>query len=142
MKTNEPPNRKRRVHMRRFAPLFVAGAMMMFLAAGCETTAADCYFDGVVVDCSADYCADTCVDANGYDVCVDIMTDDLNCGGCAIECAAGDYCWDGACAAGTCEDAGYVTCGDMCSDLTDDFNCGDCFVECVAGCDTVNLVCF
>jgi hypothetical protein len=109
--------------------------------AGCEVTS-DCYYDGVIVDCGVDYCIDECEDADGNIICTDTASDDFNCGACGYACGDGEYCWYGACAAGTCEDAGYYTCGDMCSDLTDDLNCGECYNECALGCDTVNLVCF
>jgi hypothetical protein len=121
--------------MRRVALLFVAALLVG--AMGCDASSADCYFDGVVVDCSVDYCDVTCEDADGYLQCTDVSSDPYNCGDCGAECFDG-VCYDGVCeAAGyVCEDYGLTTCVDgagydYCADLmTDDFNCGECAYEC------------
>ena len=114
----------------------------LLVAVGCDTTSADCYFDGVVVDCSESYCDVTCEDADGFLQCTDVTTDPYNCGDCGATCFDG-VCFDSTCeAAGySCEDSGLTTCTDAagydyCADLnTDDFNCGGCGIECPLGCD-------
>jgi hypothetical protein len=126
--------------MRRFAPLFLVGAL--FLLVGCEVTSDVCYFDGVEVDCGGDVCIDYCEDADGFLTCTDLGSDPYNCGECGATCFDG-VCYDGICeAAGyVCEDYGLTTCYDaaqyeFCADLlTDDYNCGECNYECALGCD-------
>ena len=59
-------------------------------------------------------------------VCVDVMSDDRNCGGCRITCMpdAGERCLDGVCCA---------NCGgpDVCVDLNNsDTHCGMCGMDC------------
>jgi hypothetical protein len=138
--TNVPPERKRRVRMRRVAPFFFAS--LLVFAFGCETTTDVCYFDGVEVDCGGDVCLDYCEDADGLLQCTDTGFDPYNCGACGAECFDG-VCNGGVCeAAGfACEDSGLTTCVDAagydyCADtMTDDYNCGDCTIECALGCD-------
>ncbi|MEM6791539.1 MAG: hypothetical protein AAF715_28740 [Myxococcota bacterium] len=52
--------------------------------------------------------------------CVDWDTDPNNCGGCGVQCAAGDACVAGVC---VCEECGTGSCVDL---DTDPNNCGEC----------------
>lgn len=64
------------------------------------------------------------------DVCVDTLTDPLNCGGCGTECTGGQVCRSGRCA---CSE-GQDICGDTCVDLNTSFDhCGECDAGCVVG---------
>lgn len=75
-------------------------------------------------------------------LCVEVLTDIANCGGCGVVCVE-----DQTCEAGLCVDAapppaddiepvvecdsGLTSCGDLCVDLAvDPANCGDCGVVC------------
>lgn len=62
--------------------------------------------------------------------CVDLQTDEMNCGVCSGRCPSG-----ATCNAGRCEcPAGQVSCGSACADLaTDAANCGACGVACGIG---------
>lgn len=146
--------------MRRLAPLFLVGAMFMFV--GCETEVEWTWYDpcgGVCLAdevCIEDYdlgaacyptsdCyADICYSSDGYAVCTDVFSDPYNCGACEAYCDG--ICSEGVCygADYVCEDYGLATCFDgaveYCADiLTDDFNCGGCGIECVLGCDGAGL---
>jgi len=63
-------------------------------------------------------------------VCADLQTDELHCGGCSTSCIAG-----ATCNAGTCGClAGQTKCGNACVDLsTDAAHCGSCFHACGLG---------
>jgi hypothetical protein len=65
--------------------------------------------------------------------CVDLDTDDANCGSCGNACTAGMVCdGAGACVA-SCEE-GLTECDGSCVDTnTDDANCGSCGTACDAG---------
>ena len=64
--------------------------------------------------------------------CVDTETDDANCGGCGMKCAAGAACSGGACAI-TCG-AGLMACNGACTSTKDDpANCGACAMACAGG---------
>ncbi len=66
------------------------------------------------------------------DVCVDLMTDDANCGACATACPMGTACSGGQCACAP----GKKLCGADCIDvLSDAQNCGACSHDCLGtGC--------
>jgi hypothetical protein len=71
-------------------------------------------------------------------VCVDIYSDNANCGGCGIGCGGSEACGGGTCLilaepglAVTCVAAGLTDCGGVCVDtLADVNNCGGCGVVC------------
>ncbi len=68
------------------------------------------------------------------DLCVDVRSDALNCGGCNNRCGAGQSCSNGACVGGTTCAAPRQMCGATCSDLSSDAsNCGVCGLRCGAG---------
>ncbi len=102
--------------MKRLA-VSVTAIVLMLGMGGCKTDIEECDFE-----CSF--------------VCVDQLTDPLNCGGCGVVCPAGTTCENASCQCpGTNE-----LCGDVCEDvLTDSHNCGGCGVlctydsECVSG---------
>jgi len=61
--------------------------------------------------------------------CVDLLTDELHCGGCDTPCDPGRYCSGGNC---LCE-GGTTDCGGTCiNTLTDNLNCGGCDQPCPA----------
>lgn len=61
--------------------------------------------------------------------CVNLSSDNANCGACGISCAGGQLCDQGFCCGGT-----DVVCGDRCTDLqTDPDNCGVCGFQCIVG---------
>lgn len=63
--------------------------------------------------------------------CVDLQSDDFNCGSCGTICGGvGISCQNGTCG---CQ-PGYSKCSGECVDLkTDNFNCGSCTHRCAAG---------
>ncbi len=66
------------------------------------------------------------------DRCVDLETDDNNCGECGNECESDESCVEGNCTA-TCSQ-GQISCDGTCVDLeTDEGNCGECGNECGNG---------
>ncbi|MDQ3032929.1 MAG: hypothetical protein M3Y87_10965 [Myxococcota bacterium] len=66
------------------------------------------------------------------DLCVDGRSDPDHCGGCGIECAAGEVCSAGVCAP-TCIPP-LVLCDGLCIDVSSDpDNCGACGVVCASG---------
>jgi hypothetical protein len=81
--------------------------------------------------------------------CVDLMSDDNNCGSCFSTCqddcyaglACGEICINGNCQCG----AGRDACGDefpTCTDiLSNPVHCGDCFNECAVGESCVQGIC-
>ncbi len=59
----------------------------------------------------------------GVSICIDMLTDRQNCGGCGIACASGQVCSEGTCAA-TCQ-PGLVDCNQSCVDpKTSGQHCG------------------
>lgn len=85
---------------------WIVGFLAAAVLAGCKSTE-DCKGDAVV-------CGDTCVDLD---------SDNLNCGACGTACAAGKVCSLGACAA-TCA-PGLVACAGGCIDpQSDRIHCG------------------
>jgi hypothetical protein len=81
-------------------------------------------------------------------VCIDLLSDVANCGGCGAACAVGETCSGGACAAvvaaaqTTCEGQGLTDCGGGCVALqTDAVNCGICGNVCPAGATCVGGSC-
>lgn len=92
------------------------------------------------------------------EACVDLGSDEGNCGACGYACGAGVECTDGLCTCGgvTCREgedcvagacqcaAGRVDCVALCADISsDERNCGSCGVECPVGgtCDAGRCVC-
>lgn len=77
---------------------------------------------------------------NCSDACVDLATDEANCGVCGQQCGAGELCIDGQCSL-TCQ-SGLDVCFGVCADLNkDEANCGGCGVACAAGELCVNGTC-
>jgi hypothetical protein len=75
-------------------------------------------------------CAARTTDCQGE--CVNLSSDDQNCGSCGRACPDGHYCYKGECAYREICRENEVKCGAWgCSDLqTDYFNCGACGVKC------------
>jgi hypothetical protein len=72
--------------------------------------------------------------------CVDLKTDEQNCGACGTVCAITERCVAGQCAI-TCP-AGQMLCNAVCSNVTTDvLNCGGCGQKCPAGAGCVNGAC-
>jgi Cys-rich repeat protein len=68
-------------------------------------------------------------------VCVDLLSDPLNCGACGLMCAAGESCVQGACMQAECDD--FTDCDDGNPDTFDYCENGTCFHEpyCVSDAD-------
>jgi hypothetical protein len=63
--------------------------------------------------------------------CVDLLSDDENCGGCGDGCW--DVCYDGNCGGFDCGDLGLHQCGGGCVDTdSSPLHCGDCGEACAA----------
>jgi hypothetical protein len=75
----------------------------------------------------------SCVEAGGTICagrCVQLASDDANCGACGHACAPGGGCVDGVCASPRCP-AGLAPCGSRCVDLANDpASCGACGASC------------
>ena len=85
--------------------------------------------------CKAEYGRGVC-----QDVCVDLQTDNDNCGSCGHVCVGPSRCINGHCSCNTCGDGGKNPysriCGGQCTDTSSDFyNCGSCGNVCP---DSVN----
>ncbi len=64
--------------------------------------------------------------------CVNLDSDDVNCGACERACATGEACMTGVCTS-VCP-MGAIDCSGTCVDpLTDDMNCGGCGAACGTG---------
>jgi hypothetical protein len=64
------------------------------------------------------------------ELCVDLQTDDANCGACGRACAPGGGCVAGVCASAVCP-SGFRICNGRCVDVrSDPANCGDCNAAC------------
>jgi stigma-specific protein Stig1 len=73
--------------------------------------------------------------------CVDYLTDESNCGGCGVQCAAGQFCDAGACVS-SCP-LGQTFCSGECVDTTSDpLNCGGCGIVCGTNQICTNSACF
>jgi hypothetical protein len=85
-----------------------------------------------------------CCTASTPDVCatgcVNLSTNNANCGACGVTCSGGKTCQSGSCAC----PAGQTDCSGTCADLlTSNANCGACGSPCVAGtiCQAGSCVC-
>jgi endo-1,4-beta-D-glucanase Y len=86
-------------------------------AAGQTCAAGVCQCDNGMTACGA--------------VCVDVLTDGLNCGDCGVACGAGTLCSQGVCVA-TCP-VGSTACGSSCVDTQlHPLHCGACDRPCAA----------
>lgn len=97
--------------------------------------------DGGVPDASSDASNDASSDASSdgssgdsgtvaFPYCVNVQTDDQNCGGCGVACGSGQQCVNGACACGASE----TLCGNVCANTQNDpANCGMCGTVCPQG---------
>jgi hypothetical protein len=75
----------------------------------------------------------------GVSLCIDMLTDRQNCGGCGLACASGQVCSEGTCAA-TCQ-PGLVNCSQSCVDpKTSGQHCGA-TAGCGAGAGSSGTVC-
>ena len=102
--------------------------------------------DGLVAECIAAECFNTCPALSGQGANVDLTNDPGNCGACGTECPAvggAAVCEAGACV-DPCVEQGLTGCGEECIDTTaDPENCGGCdnicptaengFPSCVGG---------
>ena len=89
--------------------------------------------------CSGSSCGITCnsglTGCNG--ACVDLTSDDQNCGSCNTVCGANEHCDNGC----VC-DAGYTDCNGTCFNLqTDKNHCGNCSKVCAPGQSCVGGTC-
>jgi hypothetical protein len=74
-------------------------------------------------------------------VCVDLMSNPMNCGECGNACEADVKCVNGGCGGKPCAEPGWVMCGSVCQDLSGDMeNCGWCGHSC-NGHDCVDGIC-
>jgi hypothetical protein len=65
--------------------------------------------------------------------CVNVFTDEKNCGVCGRACGSQDACVNARCGP-ACTESGTTLCGDTCIDLdTDKENCGSCGKSCPSG---------
>ena len=111
------------MHSRFVVPL-VSTLVSIMLGAGCSSagssSTADCKGDAVV--CGG--------------ACIELKSDNLNCGACGTACAAGKVCSAGACAEtcstglSACPTASPTYCADT---LKDANNCGSCGTVCESG---------
>jgi hypothetical protein len=70
-------------------------------------------------------------------ICVDLLTDELNCGRCGVVCGVTERCQFGQCCG-----VDEVLCGNVCTNLlSDEFNCGTCGFQCPPGTECVLGVC-
>ena len=77
-------------------------------------------------------CPTGLVDCGGF--CVDLATDEANCGSCGGSCTGGEFCSLGVCVAAAGCPVGQVDCGNYCADLSnDELHCGSCNSACPAG---------
>jgi hypothetical protein len=84
---------------------------------------------GVVSDAGDNSCAAFGSTLCGH-ACVDLQTDDANCGACGHACGPGGGCVAGVCAPAECP-GGFQVCGGVCVDVRNDrAHCGDCNVAC------------
>ena len=75
-------------------------------------------------------CSKGTTDCNGS--CVNLQSDNTNCGACATACKAGEVCTSGKCAL-SCQ-SGLTDCSGSCVNLqSDSTNCGACATACKAG---------
>jgi hypothetical protein len=88
-----------------------------------------CFPDRACVNNTCSQCAageTTC--ASDRTKCVDLQTDEANCGSCGHQCTGGSQCVDGSC---ICLSPTPDVCGGRCVDLqTDPNNCGSCGNQC------------
>lgn len=135
-------------------------AMLGLLLAACTGTtapddgqpgAADATAAGVpdaepVGACATCSPTEDCCEFQGRDLCLSVMQDRNNCGGCDLRCdpAKSDRCEAGDCMCAdspACGDAD-VCCGDGCQDLSsDDANCGACGNQCPVNTACVSTEC-
>lgn len=94
---------------------FLALLVVVLAAFGCGNITRSC--PPSTTDCGGD--------------CVDIMTDNLQCGGCGAAACGNNQ----QCVAGSCQCMGGAKlCGSTCADTaTDPANCGDCGIACTGG---------
>jgi hypothetical protein len=112
---------------RRAALRLLAGGLLGGILTGRLTPA------GAQGDLPAGSCAVGLVDCDG--LCVNLVSDPLNCGACGIACEEGAGCQDGFCTVlggGGCKaGSGLTYCNGTCVDLlSDGDNCGACGVVC------------
>ncbi|MEZ4570631.1 MAG: hypothetical protein R2849_09955 [Thermomicrobiales bacterium] len=94
--------------------------------------------EGACVGCDETDLANYCCDG----VCLDLLNDVQNCGGCGLACFSGQICCDGVCLDPTDDDQNCGACGNVCPQgqlccnsvcmdvLSDNQNCGACGFEC------------
>jgi hypothetical protein len=122
--------------------LVTAAAGCTRLASG-TAMAADAGTTALVATPPAD-CAPSqlrCEDGAGGSYCASVVSDNANCGGCGVHCAAGQVCSGGACATDCQPDerlCGDAAGGGACVSLADDpDNCGACGAVCPAAANAV-----
>jgi hypothetical protein len=70
--------------------------------------------------------------------CIDVATDEANCGDCGVTCDAGEVCDAGVCGC----PVGQMVCGGVCTDtLTNSDHCGACDDPCATGVSCTNGAC-
>jgi hypothetical protein len=94
----------------------------------------------LTVSCEVD-CPEGFVDCGwGWGDCIDLLSDDSNCGECGNVCESGHICVEGVCVL-SCQE-GYTSCSGVCRNLmTDDQNCGECGHDCGWFCECVDGTC-
>jgi len=107
-------------------PVCSAGTCVCAPMAHACTVSADCCSG----DCEANVCSCPAGTLACDGTCLDVTSDDDNCGACGHTCPSDSTCTNGVC---DClgDDPGYLACGDECTDvLSDPDNCGACGTKC------------
>jgi len=109
-------------------PLFALLCIAVVLAASCMTKFDTGACEGGLTSCSGE--------------CVDLASDEANCGECGNACGSGEVCSGSTCSAGC--DPGLENCGGSCVNLaTSNDHCGVCFNACAIRrhCEDSTCVC-
>src|SRR5579871_1656762 len=118
--------------------LIGAGALVFAACAGAGSNKPGIHLDGGVDgkmqtthDMAGNGCQSPLFKCNGQ--CVDVLSDNNNCGTCGVICQNGETCQSGQCMGGGCMN-GQQMCNGFCTDTNSDpANCGQCGLACQNG---------